>query len=484
MPDPVGLPSIDVLLVDVLDVAGADDDARDPDGPDDADVIDAFGAIDTCDILDVVALEARVSPTPARAEPHDPAAWLPLPGDLDELPHARELIAPSPEVQAAAVAHAEMVAARSMATLEAAVAPSPARAVPHTATAWLPLPDPGTLVPLTELTPATGGGDARPRGVRRVGAALRRPRSVLLLVLVCAAAVGVAALRPTGDAVPKAVAGIAPFSVTVDLDGETETVRTSARGAAALARELDVGKYVAVRDAPRRLAEGSTVVLRTRKSGRLLIDGQTISFDSPSHTVAELISTYDVSLEGEDMTVPSLDSVLEDGAEVKIVRVGAATQQTTEPVPFGEETVDDPTIPIGQTRVITPGVDGEATITWRARIEDGVEVGRTMLSKVTTTAPVNQVIGRGTQADWHWDVLANCESGGRWNTVDGGTPSYDGGLGILRENWRHYGGLEFAPNAGLATREEQIVVGERIRAEHGWDAWGCANGALAWPRWS
>jgi hypothetical protein len=462
VPDPVGLPTIDTLLVADLDA-------------------DPYVDVDA---IDLVALEAMVSQTPARAEPHDPEAWLPLPGDLDELPNARELIAPSPEVQAAALAHAETVAARSMATLEAAVAPSPARALPHTATAWLPLPDPDTLVPLTELAPAADGGPARPRGLRRVGAALWRPRSAILLALVCVTVVGVAVLRPTGDAAPRAVAAVAPFSVTVDLDGDVEAVRTTARGPEALARQLDVGKYVAVRDAPRRLAEGSTVVLRTRKSGRLLVDGQTISFDSPSHTVAELLATYDVSLEGDDMTVPSLDAVLEDGAQVKVVRVGAATQQTTEAIPFGEETVADPTIPIGQTREVTAGVDGVATITWRARIENGVEVGRTMLSKVTTTEPVNRVIGRGTQADWHWDALANCESGGRWNTVDGGTPSYDGGLGILRENWRHYGGLEFAPNAGLATREEQIVVGQRIYAEHGWDAWGCANGALNWPRWS
>ena len=39
---------------------------------------------------------------------------------------------------------------------------------------------------------------------------------------------------------------------------------------------------------------------------------------------------------------------------------------------------------------------------------------------------------------------------------------YDGGLGILRSTWIAFGGLEFAPNAGLATREEQIIVGQRI----------------------
>ena len=41
------------------------------------------------------------------------------------------------------------------------------------------------------------------------------------------------------------------------------------------------------------------------------------------------------------------------------------------------------------------------------------------------------------------------------------------------------GGLEFAPNAGLATREQQIIVGMRIQAAHGWGAWGCGH-TLHW----
>ena len=53
-----------------------------------------------------------------------------------------------------------------------------------------------------------------------------------------------------------------------------------------------------------------------------------------------------------------------------------------------------------------------------------------------------------------------------------------------RGTWRSFGGTEFAPNAGLATREEQIIVAERIYAKYGFDSWGCANNVLHWPQWS
>ena len=59
--------------------------------------------------LDDLSLDALVSPSPARAEPHDPAAWLPLPDDVGALPSLHELLAPSPEVRAAVIEDAEAV---------------------------------------------------------------------------------------------------------------------------------------------------------------------------------------------------------------------------------------------------------------------------------------------------------------------------------------------------------------------------------------
>ena len=74
-----------------------------------------------------------------------------------------------------------------------------------------------------------------------------------------------------------------------------------------------------------------------------------------------------------------------------------------------------------------------------------------------------------------WDGIAQCEAGGDWH-ADTGNDRH-GGLQLDRRTWAVYGGGEFAPQGNLATREQQIVVGDRVRAEQGWDAWGsCADG--------
>jgi len=71
-----------------------------------------------------------------------------------------------------------------------------------------------------------------------------------------------------------------------------------------------------------------------------------------------------------------------------------------------------------------------------------------------------------------WDRIAACETQGNW-AMRG--PSYSGGVGFANNTWSSFGGNEFAPNAGQATREQQIIVAERVRARVGMGAWGCAK---------
>ena len=74
-----------------------------------------------------------------------------------------------------------------------------------------------------------------------------------------------------------------------------------------------------------------------------------------------------------------------------------------------------------------------------------------------------------------WDRLADCESGGNWSINTG---TYDGGLQFHPDTWRAYGGAEFAAYAHQATREQQITVAERVRADAGWGAWPACSREL------
>ena len=77
--------------------------------------------------------------------------------------------------------------------------------------------------------------------------------------------------------------------------------------------------------------------------------------------------------------------------------------------------------------------------------------------------------------DSEWNQVAQCESGGNWaiNTGNG----YQGGLQFSPSTWAGHGGTQFAPSADQATREQQIVVAERVLGSQGKGAWPvCGTG--------
>jgi hypothetical protein len=74
--------------------------------------------------------------------------------------------------------------------------------------------------------------------------------------------------------------------------------------------------------------------------------------------------------------------------------------------------------------------------------------------------------------DAFWDRMAQCETGGDWSMVGS---RYSGGLGFYNGTWDSFGGREFAARAGQATREQQIVVANRVANGVGLSGWGCLS---------
>jgi LysM repeat protein len=100
----------------------------------------------------------------------------------------------------------------------------------------------------------------------------------------------------------------------------------------------------------------------------------------------------------------------------------------------------------------------------------GRNIARTALAGAVAGAPfVVAAPAANAAADSTWDRLAQCESSGNWaiNTGNG----FSGGLQFTRSTWTAFGGGQFAPVAHQATREQQIVVAEKVLAGQGWGAW-------------
>jgi hypothetical protein len=86
------------------------------------------------------------------------------------------------------------------------------------------------------------------------------------------------------------------------------------------------------------------------------------------------------------------------------------------------------------------------------------------------------VAPRGGTSGSVWDALAQCESGGNWSINTGN--GYYGGLQFSLSTWQYYGGGQFNYWPHLASREQQIIVGERTLAGQGWGAWPYCSSKL------
>jgi cell wall-associated NlpC family hydrolase len=94
---------------------------------------------------------------------------------------------------------------------------------------------------------------------------------------------------------------------------------------------------------------------------------------------------------------------------------------------------------------------------------------------VCVAAPVAEAAPASSEGD-QWDKVAQCESGGNWNTNTGN--GFSGGLQFTDSTWRSHGGS--TPHAYQASKAEQKRVAERVLRDQGWRAWPtCGHGLTA-----
>jgi len=126
--------------------------------------------------------------------------------------------------------------------------------------------------------------------------------------------------------------------------------------------------------------------------------------------------------------------------------VYTVTEETTEAHGRVEKETDS--LPKGETKVETEGVDGVVRTTYEVKAKGGTEVSRTPLSSTTVTEKVDEVVlvGTGTDSGSGSDAQASGESGGGGGEAappaasasgDGTTP--EGAQAIARGMMASYG---------------------------------------------
>lgn len=129
-------------------------------------------------------------------------------------------------------------------------------------------------------------------------------------------------------------------------------------------------------------------------------------------------------------------------------------------------------VPVETRDGLTRDPQGRATTTkLSVATQLAAEQEQRLAAESASAAQQQQEADARRARDAVWDRLAQCETAGNWSMQGS---RFSGGLGFYNGTWNDFGGREFAANAGMATREQQIVVAERVRARFGYTGWGCA----------
>lgn len=140
----------------------------------------------------------------------------------------------------------------------------------------------------------------------------------------------------------------------------------------------------------------SEIIINRAQSITVEYNGQRMQVASFGETVAELLERLNITL-GEDtqISVP-LDAYMEDGMVLTVQDSIQQEETYAVPVAFSTEYREDPTLPVGQERVLVPGVDGQKLCTAQVRYENGEEVSRVVISEEYTSMPTTQIVEVGT----------------------------------------------------------------------------------------
>jgi uncharacterized protein YabE (DUF348 family) len=189
-------------------------------------------------------------------------------------------------------------------------------------------------------------------------------------------------------------------AVTLNLNGQTQTLNTAARTVAEALWQAGISVSRAdfvqpTLDTP--LTPNLTITYTTARPLTLQADGQTITVNVPAGLVSEALAAAGLPLVGLDYAVPAADQPLPVDGVIRVVRVREEilTEQTLIP----RETVYQalPEVDIDTVQTVQAGADGLQRRYVRVRYEDGVEVARTVENEVLAQAAQPLVIGYGTK---------------------------------------------------------------------------------------
>jgi uncharacterized protein YabE (DUF348 family) len=267
--------------------------------------------------------------------------------------------------------------------------------------------------------------------------------------------------------------------VTVAVDGKAEKATVHDHTVGDVLKRFGVKPsakaYVSDDPSERLSRAGTQIVISNPKQLTIEADGKTETLTSTAPTVGAALKEAGVALDADDEVAPAVGELLADGDAVKVTRIELAKKTEVVEVEPPVKYKDDKTMEKGTVKVLDPGQEGRAREQVLVTEADGKQRSRLVLDSARLAEPETRIVARGTapapaEPYGVWDKIAACESGGDWDINTGN--GYYGGLQFSAATWKSVGGPGLPHEQ---SREVQIKYAKILQARSGWGQWGCAH---------
>ncbi|MEK0317855.1 ubiquitin-like domain-containing protein [Cohnella sp. 56] len=209
--------------------------------------------------------------------------------------------------------------------------------------------------------------------------------------------------------------GASAKSVTVVDGGKSTVIQTRTTDVSALLKEqsITVGPNDQLSAALTSSVEDGTRVVIDRAIGiQLVADGKIETKYTTVDTVGDLLKAEGIALSPEDKVTPAVSARIDEGTQIKIVRVKREVVTTEHPLEYKVVKTQDKTMLEGKQKVVQTGQRGLLVKKFERVYEDGKLVDEQLVYKSLAQPAVQQVVAVGAKKKAAVATLAYSEEAG------------------------------------------------------------------------
>lgn len=228
-------------------------------------------------------------------------------------------------------------------------------------------------------------------------------------------------------------------TVTLQVDGQSRPVVTFASTVGELLKEqgIRVQPHDSVKPATgQHLAEGLLVVVQHAHSVTLTVGTEKpCSLVTAAQNVQQLLKEQGISIGEKDLVLPSPNTQLQNGLQVRVIRVTEKEEKQPVSLPYTTREVPSYEMARGLTATLQRGQSGLAERTWRVVYHNGREVTRHLVGTRVLRQPRPAVVrvgtaqsisrgGRDIRFKYAVEMVATAYSYTGYRTASGHSPRY------------------------------------------------------------